>query len=134
MTIENASVPLGPTSWAPTGGSATTVKIRSRNGNTLVAYLDEDLSLLQQKTLNFSVKPPKASASAPNGYTQARCAVSLNQPFALDNGETTVNTARAELALDPEATPAERKALRYNLALALLDEDFDEFWDEQSTS
>jgi hypothetical protein len=99
-----------------------------------VAYLDEDLSLLQQKTLSLTVKPPKASASAPNGYTQARCSAALNQPFTLDNGETTVNTGRVELALDPEATPAERKALRYNLALFLVDEDFDEFWDEQSTT
>jgi hypothetical protein len=98
------------------------------------AYLDEDLSLLEQKTLNLSVKPAKANASAPNGYSQARCSATLSQPFALDNGERTVNTGRVELALDPEATPAERKALRYNLALVLLDADFDEFWDEQSTS
>lgn len=134
MSIDSASVPLGPSSWAPTGGSATTVKVRSRTGNALVAYLDEDLSLLEQKTLNLSVKPPKANASAPNGYTQARCSAALNQPFSLDNGEMTVNTGRVELSLDPEATPAERKALRYNLALILLDSEFDEFWDEQSTT
>jgi hypothetical protein len=108
--------------------------VRSNSANSVEAYLDEDLSLLSQKKVNFSVKPPKVSATAPGGYSQARATCVLQDPFVLDNGNTTVNTMRMELACDPEATPAERKALRYNAALILLDSDFDELWDELATA
>jgi predicted peptidase len=134
MSINQASIPLGATAFTPTGGSATTLKTRSQNANSMVAFLDEDSALLLQKTATFSVTPSKVSSTAPNGYTQARSSLTYKSPYTLDNGAVTVNTVRVELAADSELTPAERKTLRYNAALLLLDSDFDEFWDEQAIS
>jgi hypothetical protein len=53
------------------------------------------------------VKPYAVSDSAPGGYTQQRATMLLKKPKVLANGNRTVNTARYELAYDPETTNAE---------------------------
>lgn len=132
MSIKSASIPLGPTAWTPTGGSAVTLKVIKAKDDTVHVYLDENLSILSRMTVQFQALAPSVSPSAPGGYTQARNKCTLLAPYALDNGVVTKNKGYIELSLDPEATPSERKALRYNLALLLLEDDFDEYWDELS--
>lgn len=131
MTINSSSIPVGAT-FAPTGGTATTLKTKSANDSRHVAYLDDGATLSGQTTFEFSQKQPKVSVGAPNGYTQARNSTLIKQPFTLDNGNLTVNTIKIEVSCDVELTAAEKLTLRELAAHTLTDSDYTEFWDEQS--
>lgn len=131
MSIKNASVLLDGT-VATTGGTATPVTVRSSNG-PVKAFLDDGSEFAVRKDLEFSVKEPKPSESAPNGYTQAREVFILKVPLLLDNGKITVNTLKIEMATDVETTDAERLTMRSLGAQALSDSDFTGFWDDQAT-
>lgn len=131
MSINAASITVGAT-FAPTGGSATTLKTKTLSESKHVVFLDDGASIAAQTVLEFSQKQPKVSSSAPNGYTQQRNTVLIKFPFALDNGSSTVNTAKVEVACDVELTAAEKLSMREYLLHLLSDSDFLEFWDDQS--
>jgi hypothetical protein len=92
------------------------------------AFFDGDTELLTAKSIDFSVKEPTVSASAPNGYTQARRVALLRFPLELDNGNRTVCTAKVELAVDVEATSAEIAEYVLITSQVLADADFAAFW------
>jgi len=133
MSISAASVTVGAT-FAPTGGSATSLLQKSDDGNSVQTILDDGSILLSQKQVDFSTQAPKVSTGAPNGYTQARNTVVIKVPLTLDNGNRTVNTIRIELASDIETTDAERDTLRELAMHVLNDTDFDDFWNQQALS
>jgi hypothetical protein len=133
MTIANASIPIGAT-FAPSGGSATTIKTKEANGPRHLAFLDDGSALLDQQTADFSYKAPKVSVGAPNGYTQARNTVVVKVPLTLANGNLTVNTIRIEQSCDFETSAADKASLREWAVHLLNDSDFTEFWDDQSAS
>ncbi len=64
-------------------------------------------AFIDRKTVEFSVKEPKVSSTAPNGYTQARRKVLIKEPLALDNGNYTTNTVSIEFSVDVETTDLE---------------------------
>lgn len=133
MTISTASV-LKDGTVATTSGTATSLLSK---GNTLLQHnciLDDGAVFALQSSLQFTTKEPKASESAPNGYTQGRNSVYLKAPLSLDNGKTTVNTGSISIACDSETTAAEKLTMRVYLAQILVDPDFTDFWDKQSTS
>lgn len=133
MAISSASV-LKDGTVSTTGGTATSL---ASLGNTLGqhnCYFDDGSEFLAQSNIDFTVKAPKVSATAPNGYTQARNTVLIKVPLALDNGSVTVNTVRIDFASDIEMTDAERLTMRVYAAQILSDSDFTEFWDNQSLS
>lgn len=134
MSISSASMPIGAT-YTPTGGSATSLVAKgSTSGSQLSTFLDDGSILLDQIQFDFSYSEPKVNSGAPGGWTQARNNVAVKSPLGLDNGNRTVNTIRIEISCDPETTDAEKATLREYGAHVLLDSDFTDFWDNQSTS
>jgi hypothetical protein len=131
MSLKDSSV-LVDGSVATTGGTGTPLKSL---GNTLEQhelYLDESKPLIEQTTITASVKRPKVSVSAPNGYTQGRNTVYIKVPLKLDNGSITVNTIRLEIAADFETSAAERLGMRVLAAQMLTSSQFVDFWDDAS--
>lgn len=129
MSISSASV-LKDGTVATTGGTATSM-ITLDKGNGHKVLIDDGAAFNLQSTIDFSVKSPKVSSSAPGGYTQGRNSVYLRVPLSLDNGNRTVNTAQISISCDPETTDAERLTMRVYLAQLLVDSDFTVFWDDQ---
>jgi hypothetical protein len=93
--------------------------------------LDDGASELLRTEVVASVKAPKVSVSAPNGYTQSRTSIFFKVPKLLANGKTTVNTFELKGAFDPETTDAERATVR-NMAIQVL-ENYPSFWDDRAT-
>jgi len=132
MTISALSLLNGAT-ITPTGGTAEAYNAGSGSqGNSVIAYCEEDTDLRTQRTIEFSVTRPKASASAPNGFTQSRVNIFIKEPFALDNGAVTTHTTTIKLAHDAEATQAEILERRKQAAQILLSGELDDFYNNLS--
>lgn len=129
--LANASIDVDAT-LTPSGGTATSL---ASLGNTLLEhdlFLDDGSEFIAQSGISCSIKTPKVSASAPNGYTQKRCTLLFKVPLALDNGNYTVNTVSINLAVDVETTSAEITSMLVSAAQFLTDSDFSDFWTKQS--
>ena len=131
MSISTSSILVDGT-VATTGGTATTVITKGDTLNEHRVILDDSSEFAAQTEIRFAVKEPKVNSGAPNGYTQQRNIVSVLKPLALDNGNSTVNSAKVEIACDPETTDAEKLNLRVTLCQLIMDSDFVDFWDKQS--
>lgn len=132
MSLETASV-LKDGTVATTGGTA---KALTSLGNTLNQhnlYLEGPDHLTRLEVV-ATVKEPKPSTNAPNGYTQARSTILLKSPLALDNGNSTVNTIQISFACDVEMTDAEKQTMLVYAAQLIHDSDFSEFWKNQSVA
>jgi hypothetical protein len=127
MSINAATPLIGATYVVPTGGSADSLSATG-DQTTMKAFFDGDTELLTAKSIDFSVKEPAVSISAPNGYTQARRVALLRFPLELDNGNRTVCTLKCELAVDVEATAAEIAEYLCIGSQVLADTDFTSFW------
>lgn len=133
MSLNSSSILVDGT-VATTGGTATSLVSK---GNTLSQHnliLDDGSDLLAQTEFEATIKSPKKSATAPNGYTQARNTVLIKVPLALDNGLVTFNTVKVEIACDVETTDAEKLSMRVLAAQMLHDSDYVSFWDDQSVA
>jgi hypothetical protein len=86
--------------------------------------------LNQRLEVSFSVKEPKVSEGAPNGYTQARTVVMVKYPMVLDNGNLTVNTISINVATDIETSDAERDELLLLAAQIINNSDFRAAFDD----
>jgi len=124
MSLSNASVSSGAT-IAPTGGSALPFAGSGARGDTHQIFATADTDLRTRRAIVCTVRDPKVLATAPNGYTQARCAFTLKSPLTLDNGNVTVNTVRIEFSYDPETTHTEIEELRILAAQICSDADFE---------
>jgi hypothetical protein len=127
MGIDSASIAIDGT-VGMTGGTATGVKVKGSTLTTKDVILDDSSEFIDQTKISFSIKDPKPSVSAPNGYTQGRASVALLVPLALDNGAYTTNTLRLELSCDHETTDAEIESMLVIAAQLLSDSDFSDFW------
>lgn len=132
MSLNNASVLSGATYVAPTGGSALAFESLGVRNNTNEIFATADTDLRTRRSIVCTVKDPKVSASAPNGYTQARRTATFKSPLSLDNGNVTVNTAKVEFAFDVETTEAELDEMKLILCQAIMDSDFDNFYADGS--
>lgn len=125
MSLSNAAVVTGPSSIAPTGGTALTFTSAGvTKSGSLELYVAADTDLRLRRTITASVKTPTVNAGSPNGYTQARASLIFRKPKLLDNGKITVNTARIEFAYDPETTQTEIQELADVAAQMCFDADF----------
>lgn len=123
MSLSNASISTGAT-VAPSGGSALAFAGSGARGDTHEIYATADTDLRTRRSIVTTVRKPRVLASAPNGYSQARCSFALKSPLTLDNGLVTVNTVRIEFSFDPETTQAEIEELRILAAQICSDADF----------
>lgn len=129
MSLTNAGLTVAPTSYTVTGGTALTFNSMGPAVNGKVTlYVPADTDLRLRRTIDASVKTPAVNLAAPNGWTQARASVLFKKPKLLANGRITVNTARVELAFDPETTQTEITELVDIAAQTLIDADFTSFW------
>jgi len=131
MALSNSAV-LKDGTVATTGGTSVSLLTKGTSLSQHNLMIDDGAEFQLQATTDFSVKAPKVSASAPNGYTQARTSVFLRQPLLLDNGEYTTCTGSISISVDPEMTDAEKLTMRVYLAQLLVDSDFTDFWDNQA--
>jgi len=102
-----STIKEGATTVAATGGTDVTLQSLGIQSNKNTLTFSTDTSNITRRTIEFSVKPYAVSESAPGGYTQQRCTALLKAPKVLANLNRTVNTAKFELAYDPETTNAE---------------------------
>jgi hypothetical protein len=102
-----STIKEGATTVAASGGTDVTLSTLGVQGNKNTLIFSTDTANLTRRIIEFSVKPYAVSDSAPGGYTQQRATMLLKKPKVLANGNRTVNTARYELAYDPETTNAE---------------------------
>lgn len=131
MAITGASINDGG-SYSPTGGSG--VALSQIGGSTASQKL---VSIgtgvyADLRTVDFKITTPKVANAAPNGYTQKRCEVFFRSPLALDNGGSTINTVRIQLAVDVETTDTEVSELVHTATDLLQRADFADFWKYQS--
>jgi hypothetical protein len=119
---------------APTGGSALAFSSAGQSAGINTLYATADTDLRTRRSIVATVKDPKVSASAPNGYTQARATVVYKAPLALDNGGVTVNTVRIEFAYDVETSTAEKTELLVIASQICNDADFTELFQNLSLS
>jgi hypothetical protein len=131
MSLSNASISSGAT-VAPTGGSALAFAGAGARGNSHLIYATADTDLRTRRSIMTTVREPKPSSVAPNGYTQARTAFVLKSPLELDNGNLTVNTVRIEFSFDVETTQTEIEELRVLAAQICSDADFESAVKNQS--
>lgn len=135
MSFKNATIQKDPASITYGTGTATTLKTLgdSMSQHSLWASVTgEDLPLQQRTEVAATIKQPKVSATAPNGYTQARNTIVVKAPLVLDNGNVTVNTVKIEISVDVETTSAEKATLRDYASQLLTESSFEEFWNSQS--
>lgn len=133
MSLSNASVPIGA-SYAPTGGSATSLVSLGQNEGSNKLYIDDGSDLILRKTCLATSKAPVVNSGAPNGYTQQRSTIVFHVPMLLANGNYTTNTVKIEVAFDPEADASERAYLRELIAHCGVDADFDGLFDDGSVA
>lgn len=127
MPLSNASVLSGATYVTPTGGTALPFGSLGIRNNTNTLFATGDADLRTRRTVVCSVKEPKVSLGAPNGYTQARRTMVAKSPLTLDNGNVTVNTGRTEFSFDVETSAAEIDELKIVQIQLIMDSDFSEF-------
>jgi len=133
MSLSNGSMPIGAT-YAPTGGSATSLVSLGSTDGTNKLYIDDGSDLILRKTCLATSKSPVPSSGAPNGYTQQRSSIVFHVPMLLANGNYTKNTVKIEVTFDPEADASERAYLRELIAHAGVDADFDGLFDDGSVA
>jgi hypothetical protein len=133
MGIQQATISVDPTSITVTGGTPVLYSLMRYGGNTVVCGVNADTDSRLKRKLNFKTSLPQVLASAPNGYSQARSSLDAIFPKLLDNGKITENAGGIYFRFDPETTAAEKLRHRQLLAQMLIDSDFAEFWDNQST-
>jgi hypothetical protein len=125
MSLNNASVLSGGT-VATTGGSALAFSGAGARNNSHTLNATGDTDLRTRRQVVCTVREPRVSANAPNGYTQARATFLFKSPLALDNGNVTVNTVRIEFSFDSETSSTELEELRVIAAQICADSDFEE--------
>lgn len=133
MSIENLSVLVGG-SVAASGGTATSLISKGAANNPHRLVLDDGAEFSDLTKFSFSVKEPKISLGAPNGYTQARNNLFIAKPLPLDNGGRTVNTFKGEFSWDIETTDAEKLELRVEAAQLIIAAALDDYYNKQSTA
>lgn len=133
MSLQNASIFANPTSITVTGGTAFAFSTYRYNGSSLTIgnAAQTDARLRVYVDLKASMSQPLATG--PNGYSQSRSQADVTFPKLLANGKYTKNAGGIYLRFDPETTAAEKLEYRNKLAQMLIDPDFAEFWDNQST-
>lgn len=102
-----STIKEGATSVAATGGTDVTLVSLGIQGNKNTLAFSTDTNLATRRLAEFSVKAPQVQASAVGGYTQARNTILVKFPKTLANGNITINTAKVEVAYDPQTTQAE---------------------------
>lgn len=134
MSLSNASIILGGT-LSVSGGSAVTFSSLGNNTDgTVMLYVPADTDLRLRRKVNARVNMPKPSASAPNGYTQARGQMVFYQPILLANGLVTVNTYKVEAAYDIETSVAKRQEGLDFIGACAFDTDFTPVFKELALS
>lgn len=102
-----STIKEGATTVAASGGTDVTLVSLGIQGNKNTLAFSTDTNLATRRLVEFSVKAPAPSDTAPGGYTQARNTIVLYQPKTLSNAAITKNSIKVETSYDPQTTQAE---------------------------
>lgn len=133
MTIATAAILVDGTA-AVTGGTSTGLISLGDEKGTVETVLDDSAAYVDQTAFNFTAKQPKASASAPSGYTARRRSVYIKIPKALANGLYTFDSIRIEGVFSIETTDAEILSAKVLGVNAMVDTALDLFWQKGSSN
>lgn len=133
MPLKDASVPMGAT-YAPTGGTARTLKSLGATLNEHKLWLDDGSANILRKDLYAYVKPPVVVSTAPNGLSQQRITTVFRQPILLANGKYTTNTLEIKMSYDIETSSTQISELKSAGTHQFVDADFSDLWGAGSTS
>jgi len=87
-------------------------------------------TLAIQPVFEFVVVRPKASPSAPNGFTQGRREITVKLPILLANGKYTTNTLKMSIASDIEVSDSLIRSYRDYLIQLANDSDLDSYYND----
>lgn len=127
----NATILDGATALTPAGGSNITLAPLGIQNGVAKTFVQNDSTMLTRRTVDFSVKDPKANAASPGGMTQARRKVVLSFPKTVTVGPATVLTQEKitiEAGFDIGSDAARIKNLLFLAAQTMSDTEFDAFW------
>lgn len=126
MSLSNAIIKTALTSFTITGGTDLTYATKSRGEGVMEIHVPADTDFRTRRSMTLTSKDPKVSATAPNGYTQARRKIVLKFPkLNATTGKVTFNTLSVELATDDVVTNDADKVEYANCgAQVLFDPDF----------
>lgn len=106
---------------AATGGSDVVHSVFNNSNPNVAAFENLAQAYGSRQMLKAKVSRPKADASTPGGYTQARTDLVLSVPKVLANGKTTFNSVKIQIAYDVETTDAEKAELEAMGAQLFID-------------
>ena len=132
MPLLNASVVTTPTSITVSGGTALAFSQSGQVQNGVVLTPVGDTDFRTRRRITCKIQHPKTLASAPNGYSQARCNAEFTVPIILANGRYTFNAISVQLRYDVETSDVQKQALLDMAAQMIIDSDFSAFWKAQS--
>lgn len=131
--IGTSPLQVGATDWTLTtvGSSPEAVLHLSDDSGSKRIGIGQG-SFLERTTVEFKTRNPSVSVTAPGGYTQATSEMVIKQPITLENGNTTVNTARVSLRYDPSSSLDNIRELRSLILQLVAESDYNQFWKFQS--
>lgn len=133
MAIINASIPVGAT-YAPTGGTARTIKFLGNIANGIKAFIDDSpTSSALRKVLYASTRAAVPSAESASGFTAEKCKLEIQVPFEDADGNVIVDKVMVEVWTSVKSSAAQRTLLRGLIANIGSDADFDDFFALGST-
>lgn len=131
MSLTTLGLLTGPT-ISPSGGSALAFTSQGVQGDKNRFICDADTDLRTQRVIELSCRRPRAQASAPNGYTQARVSGFYKIPRILANGNISVDTISVTISTDVETTVAQKSEMLLQGAQLFIDSELLGAWTQQN--
>lgn len=134
MAIQNASVAVGAT-WAPTGGTARTIKYLGNIANGIKLFIDDSpASSALRKLLYATVRPSVPSSSSVDGFTLEKKRLEFQVPFTNGAGGVVVDKVIVEVWTNIGADATQKAYLRNILSYLGSDADFDDYFTNGSVA
>lgn len=133
MALIGGSIPLGAT-FAPTGGSATTLASLGGSGTNLKLLVSDSAAFNLRSIITASVVESVVNASYPGGFTPTKRRLARTKPITLADGSIFTNQMILEMIVHPETSDAQITELRSTAVNCLNDADFDGFWLDSALS
>lgn len=128
MAIQNASIPVGAT-YAPTGGTARTIKFLANVNNGIKAFIDDSpVSTALRKLLYATVRPAVPEASSVDGFTHEKKKLEFQIPFTNGAGNVVYDKVIIEVWTNVAADSTQKTLLRGLISNVGSDADFDDFF------
>lgn len=133
MGINNSQIAEGATMIA-SGGTAktfTSTGLKVPNG---IQVADASVTTVTTRPTMTFTSTPETYDSKTKTWNRSRRDISSVRPKVLTSGAQEFPSVRVKASLHPEMTIAEITALRLQTAQAIMDSEYDSFWNSGSTA